>query len=1175
MKHFYSKALGHAKHHALRMWIRLRRWRLSRRHMGLAALMAGGTTAAILFLVAGLTLRLLIGPISLGPFAGAIEDTLNASINGLVVHFDRANLEWSQSEGRVNLTILGAKVFDLNGRIVAQAPKAELDFDAGALLTGHAELKRFALIGVQLTAVRTREGAIRLGFRSREGESDLLKTIADALRYNGKTFAAWGRGQSKLDRFAILNARIAFHDEPTDLFLVSPSASLTVKNNGNLLDASLDAAIEISGVRANLIADAELNDDGMPRHGAVEIHGLSLTALAANSLAFAGLAPFGLTLDLTGNVDLQPDGTIRTLDFGVSGKGVAGRPKIDPVVIGIDNFRMLGRFDGATKRLVLDELTIDGDELKAKANGHLDVGWDAGTLTALTGELDVENVAFNIPDRFSAPVMFERMALRGAYDRAAGKITVDNAVMSAGPLQANIKGAITLAGEQSPALDFDGTINAIAVRDFLHFWPVGLAEGARSWVDANISQGHLGQATIDLDIPAGALDQDALPENSMSVAFPFSGVTAQYIKGLTKLTSAQGQGHLSGDAFRADITQAAVGPLAVSKGVAVIPNLHLPVTQGTISAQVTGKVPDVLSLIDERPLGYPTRFHIDPKATSGDAVLALNFTIPMLKDLKVEQLGIAVQAKTSNLSLPIGEKRRIDNAALAFTIDGKSLTAQGPVQMSGVPLQFKWVEDFNPSPITTRVDVQGTLDDAARAKLGLPDAGFIFGPSQISLTLAGHRAQFSSGTLRADLHDAVIDVPPANIQKPAGQPATISANIHFGANTISIKDLTVAGNGLDVHGNLDLDEENNVIAANFPAVHVGTADDFSFAAKTGADGALALHIVGCSLDASHIFASHAKAAKPQAQAPEETHMKQLVSVDAKLDRVLLKEGVTFSGFSMSVALGANEHLQSFTLDTVEPGNEAVTGRLAVQPDGVREISFEAGDAGALIRGLTGFTGVRKGTLFARATFPQQQAANSDAAVDYKGTIVVRDFILADQPFAAHTHTSASSAQAQSSGILFDKLEAPFSAHGKIVTISDGRGSGSSTGMSFEGTIDRRLNTVNISGTLVPMFGINSVLGDVPLLGNVLASRKGEGVIGITYAVRGDIDQPAFMTNPLSVLTPGILRRIFEYGAGTPSSLSPRSIASAEPPTANTVPIPAAVEITPLVPVPKPKPDTVH
>ena len=360
--------------------------------------------------------------------------------------------------------------------------------------------------------------------------------------------------------------------------------------------------------------------------------------------------------------------------------------------------------------------------------------------------------------------------------------------------------------------------------------------------------------------------------------------------------------------------------------------------------------------------------------------------------------------------------------------------------MSGVPLDFKWVEDFSPSAITTRVGVQGTLDDAARSKLGLPDAGYIFGPSQISLTLAGHRAQFSSGTLRADLRDAVIDVPPANIQKPAGQPATLSATIHLAGGAISIKDLALAGNGLDIHGGLDLDQANNVTAASFPVVHVGSTDDFSFVAKTAADGSVAVRIDGRSFDASHIFASHSKVkgAKPA----EDTPMKQAVAVEAKLDRVIFKDGVAFSGLTLSAALGTNEHLQNFTLDAAEPGKETVTGRFAQQPDGAREVKFEAGDAGTLIHGLTGFTGVRKGTLAAHATFPPQ-AANGDPPVDYKGTLTVRDFILADQPFAAHPETAST---AQSGGIVFDKLEAPFSARGKVLTISDGRGSGSSTGL---------------------------------------------------------------------------------------------------------------------------------
>ncbi len=50
---------------------------------------------------------------------------------------------------------------------------------------------------------------------------------------------------------------------------------------------------------------------------------------------------------------------------------------------------------------------------------------------------------------------------------------------------------------------------------------------------------------------------------------------------------------------------------------------------------------------------------------------------------------------------------------------------------------------------------------------------------------------------------------------------------------------------------------------------------------------------------------------------------------------------------------------------------------------------------------------------------------------------------------------------------------------------------------------------------------------MPLIGDLLASKKGEGIFGITYSATGNSDQPTISTNVLSMLTPGILRRIFE------------------------------------------------
>ena len=50
---------------------------------------------------------------------------------------------------------------------------------------------------------------------------------------------------------------------------------------------------------------------------------------------------------------------------------------------------------------------------------------------------------------------------------------------------------------------------------------------------------------------------------------------------------------------------------------------------------------------------------------------------------------------------------------------------------------------------------------------------------------------------------------------------------------------------------------------------------------------------------------------------------------------------------------------------------------------------------------------------------------------------------------------------------------------------------------------------------------------MPVIGDILVSRPGEGVFGITYSVEGPFDSLTVFANPLAVFAPGVLRRIFE------------------------------------------------
>ena len=60
--------------------------------------------------------------------------------------------------------------------------------------------------------------------------------------------------------------------------------------------------------------------------------------------------------------------------------------------------------------------------------------------------------------------------------------------------------------------------------------------------------------------------------------------------------------------------------------------------------------------------------------------------------------------------------------------------------------------------------------------------------------------------------------------------------------------------------------------------------------------------------------------------------------------------------------------------------------------------------------------------------------------------------------------------------------------------------------------------MDLQGVISPLYVLNAVGG--------LFSRRGEGLIGFNYKLRGPTDAPVVSVNPLSALTPGVFRDLF-------------------------------------------------
>src|SRR2546423_7595475 len=137
----------HARRHwSERLFRRAKAFRLRWEHLHHVSLATIALIAVAVFFVLGVVLRLAMGPVSLGPFSDRLRTSVLNALPGLAVRYDDAAVEWSRDEGRVNLIIVGARIFDRQHHIIAQAPKAEIGLAAGAFIRGEVQIRRIALV---------------------------------------------------------------------------------------------------------------------------------------------------------------------------------------------------------------------------------------------------------------------------------------------------------------------------------------------------------------------------------------------------------------------------------------------------------------------------------------------------------------------------------------------------------------------------------------------------------------------------------------------------------------------------------------------------------------------------------------------------------------------------------------------------------------------------------------------------------------------------------------------------------------------------------------------------------------------------------------------------------------------------------------------------------------------
>ncbi len=1058
----------------------------------------GGLGAGVAIIALLVAWQLHKGPVSLAFLTPYVEQALNANHRSFQLAIEDTTLTWAGWDRAVELRVKNVRAIGEDEQTVARIPELSLSLSGAALIRGQLAPKYIEFLGPELRVSRGDDGDIDVELIAQEDKAD--GKIAEGL-------ISWllrrpepGTPMSYLETVSVSGATMTFLDQATGKRWQVPVGYVRLDRAAHGLLASGSVLIDVDG----RIADVTLN--GAYR-SATERLDISATFSEIAPAAFAGidgrlsdLAVVDLPLSGTLIVGMTMKDGVDTVGFNV--KGGAGELTLPAPLtqqVEIESATVRGLYNKKTQRV-----SIDAFELIAPKGTRV-----------------------TIPEPVSHTYVVHRLTGALTYDVGAGALDVAGLeVISDGPTL-SVDGRVTGLDGGSIDVIADAALTSVATARLADYWPAALGSNPRTWALAHLSKGQMDDATASVAFridPTGAVELRAL-SGTMSA----SNVEVTYLDGMPLVFGSKASMTFDENNFNIYVEQAHSAKVTIAGGTVAISGLQDVDQYADIDLRGEAALPDILRLIDNKPLEFASAMGIKPSNSKGRAEVELQLRFILEKDLKLEDLDIAANAKLISVAMEdVVLGRGIRDGKMSLKVDKSGMDITGNVKMGAIPVNLTWRENFTDgAPYTARYEMAAPIDNIRSVSdLGVhpPEIALdaVSGGLDAELVYTVFDRRTSRLEVRTNLSRAEIDVPELDWHKSSGEPGRAEVTILIENGLIKrvpsfdvmAGDLFLRGDVVYSPGGLGLER------VNLARVLFGRSD-VSGAVIARADGTWEVGLQGKTLDLTPIW-HHVIGDRP---ARDDIDMPN-ITLALEVGKVFVDKERFMSNLSATL-VHKDDIWRTVLIDSQLNGGTPLTIRMA--PDDVsgnRVLSVKADDAGETLRFLDLFGNMYGGVLEIRGTYEDAAPARP-----LKGEMRVADYRIRNAPLMTRILSIMSLTgivdAMTGEGLAFSSLEVPFTKTEGEVTIMDAKATGTSIGFTASGSVYTQADVLNIEGTVVPAYAINSFFGKIPLLGNLLAGREsGGGVFAANFSVSGPMEDPKTSVNPLSALTPGILRNLF-------------------------------------------------
>ena len=1007
--------------------------------------------------------RLIEEPIPLTLLTPYLEAVLPASPNGLQMDVQEVVLAWRREARRLVLSARGMRLRAPHGMIDATLPTVDVTLSLPALLRRRA----VALSHVYVDNAHIHVRAPADGGGARPTPSQVF----DALD-------AWLDAFERLPLFADLGA---VHVVDSEVSIYSPSRAQPLRLSEVFLilgrtDTDVSGQLSLATSLAETNVQFKLNAfyERPARQLALrsEFTHLRPSALAALYPALTRLSDIAIPLTGSLYAVLNPQETWPAIDFDL--QGGAGPLRLASLYrepLRIKGLAASGRLHGVDKTLQIEMATVD---LPAAQHGK--------TRLRLQG----------------------RVSGLGHAKRIEGHVA----------------------------------LTAFTMADVERYWPPQAGWKARRWVVRNIPKGLIYKAKAHFVLSSTTAGSPTVTLHEITGSFEYEDVEVHYLRPLTPIQQAAGAGRFSRSGFHFEATRGDLATLALSNSAVDITGLDQPDRAIRIRTDVDGPLAQALSLLHHPRLKLLSRLKQPLDADGGRVQTAFTIALPLKKPLPKEDIEVRVQGKLHDVSLPAAVlKQEVSDGQLRIDLDQHGMRLEGEAAWAAIPLSFTWRARFKPQSARhwrhqTHVVIP-RVGHAGRARIGFDAPRFIEGPmaAVIDAQVAGD--QRLTADIQLDLRDTSLQLPWLNWRKPPGEPARATGKFQRRANRdLALTALRLEARDATAQGEAQFDGVA-FARADFPKVVFGGSDFRDVVFQRRPPG-LDITIGGGFLDAAPLRqlaerppdTPPADASPSEAAFPVRLHVPRLHRVQMApgrfLDNVqadLAWDGVRWSAMTVSGDIPKPHYGKSS-----EPDAEAKTFNFHYLPNAPKKplLSFQSNDIGAFLRALDISDNLIGGDIALRGR-------RNKAGAGIKTRIEAAQFTVRRAPVFAHVLAAASlhglANLLSSDGLRFDNLEARATLYSDRVKIKRSHARGGSLGVTAQGDIAYRSGKLDVQGTIIPVYLVNGLLGQIPFL-NMLVGGKGQGLVAVSYNITGPVAKPQILVNPISALTPGFLRGIF-------------------------------------------------